>query len=570
MEFPRFRALAANGYASVLLGFQVSGFGLASRVKHRSLAAVNPNINKKSLELSLKQIFWFTLPALAVGLALRLFLMVNMPYAFVISDTREFLDPGKSAFSLSNPLKSSSRTFLAKKIYSAPMDFGQPILPFIATVQHFFGLGMIFAAGLLCALWTKFWKLWIIPLTTLVAVHPTILWYEHMSLPDSTSVMLILATAAAGGFYYLNATKRRLIVLTVVLFLAAGARQEGFLFLPFGVVIVMLRHYKELQANRRRIALVAGVCLFAFLGNQTSQGGQMLLTSTVHMAPEKLWWKKGFSEEAAALRDFFKPQWPSYPNNHNKSRKIIVKKAQEYLESQPGVQIPIKDRANNNLCKGVALEIALRNFWRMPAIAYHKFLATRLEPPSPGFDAAWLHKKHISVMYGGRDDEPPKDRKNMEIYFGRSFSTREEFTSWVEKVYPVEKLQWLDRFQEFFVAKTVDWGFPDRVIDGQPLPGLPYLYFFGFLGLLIGAGMRSEMRPYRIAWILLMVLQAFVVFSASSLRSRYRLSYEPWWFLGLFCLLDFVALLAVNAWKALFQSEKGGQPVSDQSGVASH
>lgn len=523
--------------------------------------------NNGRSSFTLKQVLWFSAPALILGLALRVFLLVNMPSAFFISDTREFVDSDNtSLLDVGNPFKRSSRTFLAKVIYTAPLTFGKPNMPYIPAVQHLFGLGLVFGVGVLCALWTRYWKIWIIPLTTTLAVHPTLLWYEHMALPDSTSVALVALTSAAGGLYYCRPTWGRLIGLSAALFLMAGARQESFLFLPLGLLMVLLRHRGELRSNLKRVGVVAAVCLLAFLGSQTSQGGQMLLTSTVHMAPDKLWSKPAFSADAVALREEFKPRWPSYPDKHNSSRKIIVKRVQDHLDSlgsRSDASKSANSRLNNSFCKDVAIEIALRNWWRMPGIAINKFLATHLEEPSPGFDQEWLHEKHLSIMFGKPDERLPKDHKNMEIYFGRTFASKEEFAQWLKEAYPVQKLEGLRSFQAAFVRFTVESGFPSRVIQGQTLPGLPYVTLAGLVGLIAAALLKGENRTYRLTWVLLLFFQAFIVFSTSSLRSRYRLVYEPWIYVGVFCTLDFLVLFAVNSWKAAFSHRAPRKTIPD-------
>lgn len=502
---------------------------------------------------NLREVLRFCLPALIVGAILRLVLTYEMPLAFYISDTHEFIGPAKRMIvKHENPFQTSSRTFLGKVVCAIPLLFKQPGLAWIAAIQHLIGLGAVFAAGVLCRLWMTRWRVWIIPLTLIIAVHPTILWYEHMALPDSTFIAMVLFVAATGGLYYQNPSRLRLGVFAFFLFLAAGSRQEGFLFLPFGLALVLLRHWGELRAVRWRIALICVILAAAMLGSRTTQGGQMLLTSTVHMAPDKLWFTKDFSEAAVELREHFKPLWPVYPNEHNKSRKIIVARVNKYLLEQKGIPETEISKWNNKICKRVAMEIALRNWWRLPPMVFHKFLATHREPPSPDFGESWLHDKQLRIMFGGHvdEDELPKDSKYMALYFGRDFKSREEFAAMLEKMYPVGNPDLLSKFQHGFVRWTVGCALPDRVIQGQPVFGLSFLYILGYVGLLSAAAKGKPLGGYRWLWILTLSGEAFMIFLTGSLRSRYRLIYEPWWFLGVFCLLDTALLLIGNTWKA--------------------
>jgi|GEM_PF-951546 len=560
-----------------------------------------------------KEILRYCLPALIAAIVLRTVIMVYMPYAFTISDTREFVGTSISLTSSGfNPFKETSRTFLAKLLYAVPVFVNQPILPWVAFIQHLIGLAGVVAAGVLCRLWLTRWRWWIIPLTLIVAVHPTLLWYEHMSLPDGPFISFVLLSSAFGGLYYRRPSGKRLAALAISLILTASARQEGFLFLGFGVLLVVSRQRQELwaglQALRsgkgmrlvwrdlgmagRHLAVILAIFLFAYSSSKTTQGGQMLLTSTIHMAPDRLWFTPDFSEIAVQLRDRFQSRWPAYPGQHNKSRKIITGAVGDYLAAKagdPSKANGILDRDNNRLCKRVGLEIALRNWWKLPGMAFNKFRATHLEPPSPDFGDAWAHTKHSQVFFGKSDDKKlPKDFKYQKVYYGREFKTRDEALAAFKEMYRVDRLTWLLKFQRAFVNTELGWKTPDLLVPfkndatddpslgvsdedsaelkvpisgkknfndvefrkkGQILPGVSMIYLFGFVGLLIALTRSREWFSYRQLWIFFLLFEAFAVFATGSLRSRYRLIYEPWWFLGLFCILDAAVAFLRGGWK---------------------
>ena len=70
-------------------------------------------------------------------------------------------------------------------------------------------------------------------------MQPTLLWYEHFALPDSTFTFTIVAACVVGGHFYRRPGAGVFAALFATLFLVAGARQEGFLFLVFGVALVI-------------------------------------------------------------------------------------------------------------------------------------------------------------------------------------------------------------------------------------------------------------------------------------------------------------------------------------------
>ena len=502
--------------------------------------------------LDVRKVLLFCLPALVVGLVFRVVMMVQWPFAFVISDTHEFFG------STLNPLDVPSRTFLPKLLYRAPLLFHAPVLPWAAFIQHVAGLGAVVVTGFLTRLWLQRWRWWIVPITLLMAIHPTLLWYEHMCLPDSIFVALILLSSLCGGLYFRRPSAPLLAALIASLWLTAGARQEGFLLLPFAFLLVISRHRLELHAQARRIATVAALILAGVVTNQTSQGGLMLLTSTIQMAPDELWFSKPLSPVIAELRDQFKTDWSAYPANHNASRKIIAARIGEFLAASSGSKTRIPDAVVARTCKVVAVEIAVRNIWRLPGLAFHKFLATHTEPASPDFGPAWLHRKHLSIFFGKPGEPPPKDHRLLSAYYGRTFESAEQAASELPKMYPVMEPDWMSKFQEGFVGAENFLRFPDRQLGNQILPGMRLLYLIGFAGLLLTALQRRPWLGYEQLWLLFLLFEAFAAFMTSSLRSRYRLPYEAWWFIGVFCFAETVGLTAQAAWKASREGNLAG------------
>jgi len=491
-----------------------------------------------------RTVWWFCVPALVIGFALRAALMAHMPFAFFISDTSEFITAPSDVF------KMSARTPVGKILYVIPGLLKQPLLPWAALVQHLAGLGAVFAVGCLCRLWLTHWRWWIVPVTVLVAIHPSLLWYEHMCLPDSLYVALVLASAAVGGSYFRNPTRRTLIWFAVVLTITAATRQEGFLMLPFGILLVVSRHRHALRAHLGRVAVMAAVLLVAAATSKTTQGGQMLLTSTVHLAPDQLWFTPEFSSTARELRELFAAEWPAYPARHNPSRRLIVGRVKQFISETQGAKAAESDSRNNRLCKRVAMEIALRNWWRMPGIAYHKFLATLLERPAPTFGSDWAHEKHVAVFFGKPGEPPQKDASFMKAYLGREFASREEAEAELPKIYRVMNPDWLTAFQQWFYSVEFGWASPDRTVGPQTVPGLPVFYLIGFAGLVIAALRSRTWLSYRQLWLLFVLFAAFAIFATTSLRSRYRLIYEPWFLIGLGCLFDAAIVLVRGGWTA--------------------
>ena len=478
------------------------------------------------------EVFLFTLPAILVGLALRVVLCSSMPLAFFSPDTNEFLE---------GRLFGGSRTFLPKIIYQLPSALDLPFLPSVAIFQHTLGLIGIFASGWLCVLWLRAWRWWIIPFTMLLAVHPALLWYEHFALPDSIFIVTLITACVAAGFFFRRKDTLSLVLLFVVLSLVAGARQEGFIFLFFGLALVIRVYWGNWSRFRIIVPLVAVLAVIGAKLTKTNQGGYMLVTSLIQWAPDQLRTEPAISPRIAGLRERFREQWPAYPDDHNMSRKIIVGETDAYLVQERQLD-PKKVRdASDALCKKIAVEIALRNLWRLPGLAFNKFRAMHLEALSPDFGPAWAHDKHLVVLFGKPDGNLPKEHKLMKFYLGQEYDSRPELQSALPKIYRILPGDWLSRFHDRYA--TIEYSptlLPGQQVGRQFLPGLPLLYFLaaaGFAAVFLRAGRTISDQQL---WILTLLFQAFVIFLTGSVRSRYRLSFEPWFLLGAFCFLDFL------------------------------
>lgn len=478
----------------------------------------------------LREILWFCLPGLLLGLALRAALMAYMPLAFFSPDTNEFL--GARLFG-------GSRTFLPKLIYGLPEHLGLPFLTSIAVGQHLLGLVMVVVTGCLCAQWLRHWRWWIVPFTCLVAIHPTFLWYEHFALPDSMFVLMMMLVCVAGTYFYRNASTLSFSILYTTLFLAAGMRQEGFLFLVFGLALITRVFWGQWQRFRIFVPVAIALSILVAKVSRTNQGGYMLLTSLIEWAPDQLWSEPALAPRTVKLRDHFKPLWPAYPDDHNMSRKLIVADLEDYLLGEKGVQGKKLKESVDTLSKRIAIEIAARNFWRLPGLAFNKFRAMHEEPPAPDFGPERTHHKQLQILYGKPGEKLPKEHALIPLYLGREYSSRDELEKDLPRIYRLFPGDSLTHFQKAFYE--LEYGahvIPEQKVGLQTLPGLPLLYLLAAMGFIAIAFREGCSLSDKQLWIAMLLFQAFVIFLSGSNHGRYRLSFEPWFLLGVFCLLD--------------------------------
>lgn len=127
----------------------------------------------------LRDALLWSMPALALGAALRLLLLSYLPYGYWGSDS-------KSYYSFAHMLLSEGYVSLdEKRRYLYPLLMvpasvlpGAP-LKWIAWLQHAFGLLAVLPLAYVTRKAFAFWRWWIIPVTVAYAGLPMFLWYEH-------------------------------------------------------------------------------------------------------------------------------------------------------------------------------------------------------------------------------------------------------------------------------------------------------------------------------------------------------------------------------------------------------
>ena len=123
--------------------------------------------------------------------------------------------------------------FLTPLLYSISALAHIPVLYFAAILQHLFGVVLVVCTGLLTKAWFLSWRLWIVPLTVLIAINPILLWYEHTALPESMTVFGAMAVALTGTLFFGAPTDIRSRCCSSPSFSWRGLVQKGAFFFAF-------------------------------------------------------------------------------------------------------------------------------------------------------------------------------------------------------------------------------------------------------------------------------------------------------------------------------------------------
>lgn len=495
-----------------------------------------------------REFLLFCLPALIIGLALRVTLCVQMPMGVYHDDTPDLLCTADRLLHEGKWDIHAKKTFLVPMAYTIPFLLPLPALVTIPLFQHALGLGLIAIIGLLCRLWFTHWKWFIVPLTCATAVNPFILWYEHTLLAESLFIFCTAVVALAGTLYALAPTRRRFIFLCVALFLEAGARPEGKLLFGFGILLVVLLHARAWRTEWRRVAIIAVLGLITHIVTRTAQAGLLLYTSVAKMTPTELRCAPGFDPYIAPIRADLQKRWAeqfAFPKVND--RRAVAAAVAQYLKETSSFAASKKHHDHNDFCLRIAMETCWRNLFALPEHVYRKFRAAAVASPAGRLDKSWL----FDVQRRGILGKLPLFTSLAYGLTGRMLTTEEEINKFVDGNY--REIPWFSSLNAAWVKTVNRWHFPDAKIPAVPGKsagfdyfGVPLYFAVAACGLLAAMLRCGKLRILHLSWGITLLGFFFVIMLTANVRPRFRFVFEPFWFIYI-ALLAETMLLGVKA-----------------------
>ncbi len=489
------------------------------------------------------------LPALLAGLVLRAVLMAQMPFAYFHDDAPDFLASPDRLIYKHEWFLHPKKTWLVPTLYTVPFLLRVPALVAIPLAQHALGLGLVGLVGLLCRLWLRRWRWFILPLTLLAAINPFLLWFEHTLMAETIFIFCTAAVALAGTLYTLAPTRGRFAFLCAALFVEAGARPEGKLLFGFGLFLLALVHGREWLASRGRarepivrFAVMLALALAAHAMNTTAQAGLLLYTSVARLTPAELKSAPGFEPFIAPIRSDLQARWeqqPSFPRVRD--RRAISDAVERYLaETAEGKRQ--RHHEVNEFCMKLAVETCRRNFGFLPIHALQKFRMVANDAPSGLLDNAWLFEKQREAFI----ESQVRVLRLSKGLTGTPLGSVEELQRFIDAHYG--EVKWFNAWMGEWLRAVNALRLPDRKYATPGLLkftyfGVPFYFLFAAAGLLWAMWRRGALRPFHLAWGLTLLGLFFVIMLTGNVRSRFRIVFEPFWFLYLALLLDSIAAL---------------------------
>jgi len=528
------------------------------------LRAFRANVLRCFKDRWLRQILCWCLPALIVGVLLRGTLLVRMPNAFYHPDSYTVFETSRALVADGSFHIHPKKTALTPLLYIIPHAAHIPVLPAIALVQHALGLLLIVFVGLLVAHSFHWWRLFIVPATTLVAVDPAILWYEHMCVPELLYILLVTAIALTGLLFYKQPGKITIVAFLICLFLTAAARPEGKLWCLFGVALFAGVYWQD----KKRMTIAVGCMLLftslCFVLNRTSQSGSLFYSNVAHLTPGRLSVAPGFVESNKDYFDDLRERWKVVPTRIPRERRTLMKRVLTYLADQGHTTAPTSRQADK-LCARMAAETCLRSLPSLPSLAVMKFRYGLNEPTAEDFGAHWVYRKQFAAFVGRAEDTDEFIEENSsadaftKLVFGREFDSHGEVSEYLHQAYQPFDPDWLTQYSAWFQRVILAARLPDsRLTSTDLIPGLPLLLAAAAFGLLAQALRERRGANYYYLWLGALLVMVFILALTGSNKGRFRIVLEPFCFLYALALLD-VAM----AWVASFFRRREASRVGD-------
>jgi hypothetical protein len=498
---------------------------------------------------TLREVLWYCLPALIVGIALRAALTIQMPYGYVQYDSAEYLVTPFRLLKSGTLFVEGKRGFLVPILFTIPFLLHLPALIVIPLGQHLLGLLATVMSGALVRFWFRFWRWFIVPVTLFVAMNPSMLWYEQTIMGESEFLFALIFLALAGTLWARSQTWARFALLLAALVFTAGARPEGRLFFAFGLLLAVL----VLWGNWRRLAIsmaaMIAVALAGALLVRQSTAPQLLYASLIQLAPDKSRLMPGVEWYITPLRDKVRKESSGDPLQLVKVSKEIRDAIDPYLWTQlrsRKLYYKVLNRTLRNLC----LDAIMAHPVEALGIPVEKFRLAVDSWSAYQFSEQALHKNQIDA-YNADKDKP----MFAALSGGLTGKTLDQagIQLFVMTNYDPNAVSWLGDMQRGWNEALIGWRTTDRSLGHdrwvhdfaggvpgglQMMPGLPWFYPVALLGMLVAMIWRGRAQRVHIAWVPVMTGVWYAATFIGVTNARYRFAYEPFCFVYVCLLAD--------------------------------
>lgn len=310
---------------------QASPKSLAKRLKERCGRLITRITSTQPP--GIREFLWLCLPALMVGLLLRLYFLSVTPEAYFGADSRSYFHFSHELFTDGDLDLSPKRRWFYPIVLAllTPLPIASWYL--VPIVQHLLGLITIVGIGWI-TLRLSTWPRLTVPLVTLIcALWPRMLWYEHEFIAESFVLAAFVLTVALALIPGMFKSKRGLFLITLSLILLAGFKAVGRFFW-LGAIIALVIYAGDPRrwawSIRSAVAAIASLVVAGTVG-QDSQGYWLLLNSVLPLVQES---GEPYVRYRQALRPLIleaRGYGDNYPWYKYKYKKLLKKRGSEAI-----------------------------------------------------------------------------------------------------------------------------------------------------------------------------------------------------------------------------------------------
>ena len=494
----------------------------------------------------LHEFLWYCVPGVCVALLVRTLLTAGLPYGQYHFDTPDFLQTPYDLFHAHRLTLHNKKTFLTPFLYTLPLLFRLPALIVIPLGQHLLGTLLVLMIGALARLWFTLWRWWIVPLMVLTALQPSMLWFEHTLLAESHYVFCVVWAVLAGTIFARYPGRSSFAFFLVALFFTAGSRPEGRLFLAFGALLILFVYAYNWRVHLAQFAIFAVFCVATLFATRTHQGGILLYSSLLHLAPDESRVAPGIMDCLRPLREQLRTSRSQRIDNDvvrtEKRLSDLILNCYSPTHPEVGLQGAVTHKASrlNNLCLKLAIEAARQHPFRLPGIVVNRFRSRLVEDSGGELSAHDLHERQFRAL-----DRGSKQFSELAVGLtGVALNSDEDITRFIDAHYDAKRVEWYDHLEKGWLSTVNQFRLPDSTYSAEyRLPGLPWLYVLAVLGAMATLFLPGSARAVQWSFLPVLVGVWFTVTLTGALVPRYRFVLEPFWLLYFFAFTDAVARL---------------------------
>lgn len=455
-----------------------------------------------------RQCLWLCLPALLIGAALRISVLMTLPEAYYGSDSNSYFQTTSMLWTEGKlELKSKRRWIYPLVLVPTPLLPGRTV-QIIAVAQHALGLVTLIGIGWIVLHLTHRPKVWVPLVTTLAAVWPRTLWYEHEVIAEALFLAtIVLAVALAFPVGCLRRPQRLFYYLLAVTLIVAVKPHGKPIWMGLMLAAVLLAGVPWRWATKNILAAVASVVVMLSAGS-SSQGAWLLLSSALPLVRTE---GEKWSEYRQVLRPLIeeaRADLSQYPWNQYQYKKMLADS-----RKQPRLgPVWTKLREDQGEFSRVARGLAMEGILHAPLTYAHLVLIKTGMVLSDETAGDRLVPREFWKRQEANNDERWERRpKEMELLYEMD---RADYQALVAERRPRHAwyAPYLPKFTHVFAWTRTVWGKKNTL----------HAAWFGVLALfgLLTCLRPSRFKPASPLWLSLLLYMG-LIFSVGDTVSRY-------------------------------------------------